>query len=192
MECNEPTSLEARLTVPVRRRGGRLVTVKAGQLVLAEQASPLAGGERRLRLAVPRRLRPALGRRFAATLTVVARDQFGNRGAVTRVVRVSRMRLRAALCACVALMLVPAAAEAAGTVTVAGTAVDFQAAAGVANDVLVIATPGASPYTASADVINEAVTDCEGNGTNTVTPALRPGFTQAGVTLRRHERPAAG
>ena len=88
VECNEPTSLEARLTVPVRRRGGRLVTVKAGQLVLAEQASPLASGERRLRLAVPRRLRPALGRRFAATLTVVARDQFGNRGAVTRVVRV--------------------------------------------------------------------------------------------------------
>lgn len=88
--CNEPASLEARLTVPVRRRGGRLVTVKAGELVLAEQARPLAAGARRLTLKVPRRLRRALGRRFAATLTVVARDQFGNRGAVTRVVRVRR------------------------------------------------------------------------------------------------------
>ncbi len=88
--CNEPASLEARLTVLVRRRGTQLVTVKAGQLVLAEQARPLAAGERRLSLKVPRRLRRALGRRFAATLTVVARDQFGNRGVVTRVVRVRR------------------------------------------------------------------------------------------------------
>ena len=92
------------------------------------------------------------------------------------------MRLRAALCAWVALMLVPAAAEAAGTVTVAGAAVDFEAAAGVANDVLVIATPGSVTYTDSADVINEAVTDCEGNGTNTVT-CTSSGFTQAGARL---------
>ena len=64
------------------------MTVRAGQLVLAEQARPLAAGEQRLTLRIPRRLRAALGRRFAATVTVEARDQFGNRGTVTRVVRV--------------------------------------------------------------------------------------------------------
>lgn len=86
--CNEPVTLEARLTVAVRRRGGRLVTARAGQLTLAERALPLAPEARRVRLGVPRRLRRALGRRFAATISVVAHDQFGNRRAITRVVRV--------------------------------------------------------------------------------------------------------
>ena len=86
--CNEPVELEARLTVSVRRRGGRLVTVRAGQLVLAERALPLAAESRRVTLRVPRRLRRVLGRRFAATLTMVALDQFGNRTAIRRVVRV--------------------------------------------------------------------------------------------------------
>jgi hypothetical protein len=86
--CNEPVELEASLTVGVRRRGGQLVTVRAGQLVLAERALPLAADSRRITLRVPRRLRRVLGRRFAATLTVVALDQFGNRTAIRRVVRV--------------------------------------------------------------------------------------------------------
>ena len=88
VECNEAVTIEARLTVAVRSRRGRLVTVRAGQLVLAEQARPLGTGAQRLSLKVPRRLRPVLGRRFTATLRVVARDQFGNPGRVTRVVRV--------------------------------------------------------------------------------------------------------
>jgi hypothetical protein len=74
--------------VPVRPRRGRLVTSRAGELVLAEQTRPLATGSRRLTLKVPRGLRRVLGRRFTATLTVVARDQFGNRRVVTRRVRV--------------------------------------------------------------------------------------------------------
>ena len=88
LECTEAVTLDVRLTVGVRRRSGRLVTVRAGQLVLAEQALPLAAGARRVNLKVPRRLRRVLGRRFTATLSAVAHDQFGNRGAISRVVRV--------------------------------------------------------------------------------------------------------
>jgi RTX calcium-binding nonapeptide repeat (4 copies) len=88
VECNEAVTMEARLTVPVRRRRGRLVTVRAGQLVLAEQTRPLATGAQRMTLRVPRRLRTVLGPRFTATLSVVARDQFGNPGRITRAVRI--------------------------------------------------------------------------------------------------------
>lgn len=86
--CNEAVTLDAQLTVAVRRRRGRLVTVRAGQLVLAERALPFAAEARRVVLRVPRRLRRALGRRFTANLTVVARDQFGNRSAIRRTARV--------------------------------------------------------------------------------------------------------
>jgi len=88
LECNEAVTLDVRLTVGVRRRRGRLVTVRAGQLVLAERALPLAAGTRRVNLKVPRRLRRVLGRRFTATLSAVAHDQFGNRRKLSRVVRV--------------------------------------------------------------------------------------------------------
>ena len=88
LECNEAVTLDVRLTVGVRRRSGRLVTVRAGQLVLAERALPLAAGARRVNLKVPRRLRRVLGRRFTATLSAVAHDQFGNRRKLSRVVRV--------------------------------------------------------------------------------------------------------
>jgi hypothetical protein len=87
-ECDEAVSLQARLTAPVRARRGGLVTARAGQIVLAERTLPLAEGARRLRLRVPRGVRRALGRRFTATLSVVARDQFGNRRTITRRVRV--------------------------------------------------------------------------------------------------------
>src|SRR5215210_5117347 len=90
VECDEATTLEARLTVMVRAQRGRLVTTRPRELVLAEQARGLAEGARRLSLKVPPSLRRVLGRRFAATLTVVARDQFGNRAVMSRVVRVRR------------------------------------------------------------------------------------------------------
>ena len=51
------------------------------------------------------------------------------------------MKLRAALgVACAGLMAVPATAQAAGTVSFVDSAVDFQAAAGVANDLTLTAT----------------------------------------------------
>ena len=61
------------------------------------------------------------------------------------------------------LMLAPAAAERPGRCGV-GQRRQFQAAAGVANDVLVTATPGSVTFTDAADVISEAVTACEGTG----------------------------
>jgi hypothetical protein len=86
--CDEPVVLEARLTVSVRRRRGRLVTARSGELVLAEAALPLAGGTRRTTLRVPRRLRGVLGRHFVARLAVVATDEFGNSTRLARAVRV--------------------------------------------------------------------------------------------------------
>ena len=86
--CNEAAALEARLSVRVRNRRGRLVTARAGDLVLAERELPLAAGRRRVSLKVPRALQRVLGRRFSARLTVVARDRFGNESRSTRTVRV--------------------------------------------------------------------------------------------------------
>jgi RTX calcium-binding nonapeptide repeat (4 copies) len=86
--CDEAVGLAATVTVSVRRRGGRLVAARAGDLVLAEKALPVASGTRRTTLRVPRRLRGVLGRRFVARLVVVATDQFGNRTRITRRVRV--------------------------------------------------------------------------------------------------------
>lgn len=86
--CDEAAALEVRLAVRVRPRRGRLHSARAGDLVLAERSLGRAAGTRNMRLKVPRRLRAALGRRFSARLVVIARDRFGNRGSVTRTVRV--------------------------------------------------------------------------------------------------------
>jgi hypothetical protein len=86
--CDEAAAVEARLTVPVGHRRGRLVTTRAGDLVLAERQLPLAAGRRTVSMRVPRALRRALGRRFRARLTVVARDRFGNASRSSRTVRV--------------------------------------------------------------------------------------------------------
>jgi RTX calcium-binding nonapeptide repeat (4 copies) len=88
--CDEAVGLEARLTVAVRPRRKRLVAARAGDLVLAETALPVAAGTRRLALRVPRRLRGVLGRRFVARLAVVATDQFGNSTTIARRLRVRR------------------------------------------------------------------------------------------------------
>jgi hypothetical protein len=88
LSCSEQATVLVRLTVPVRRRRGRLVTARAGDLVLAERTLQAGTAGTRTRLAVPRRLRAVLGRRFRATLTATARDEFGNTGLVTRTVRV--------------------------------------------------------------------------------------------------------
>jgi hypothetical protein len=80
------------------------------------------------------------------------------------------VRLRAAIgLACAGLLVVPSAAQAAGTVTLGVSQVTFQAAAGIANDVTVTVTQGSATITDTADVITEAETNCDGTGTNTVT-----------------------
>ena len=93
------------------------------------------------------------------------------------------MKLRAALSvACAGLMAVPAMAQAAGTVIIGGTTVNFIAASGVANDVTLTATAQAVTVTDAAEVITEADANCAGTGTNTVTCTL-PGLTDARVIL---------
>jgi hypothetical protein len=88
------------------------------------------------------------------------------------------MRARAIIGVCCAgLLLLPAAADAAGTVTITETRVTFQAAAGIANDVTMTATQGSIVFTDAADVITEAEAACEGTGTNTVT-CTSPDFTE--------------
>ena len=85
--------------------------------------------------------------------------------------------LRAAVTLCCAgSILAPAAAEAAGTVSAGldGTDVfiDFQAAAGVENDMTVVTAAGSIVLSDTADTINVATGSqliCAGGGTNTVT-----------------------
>jgi RTX calcium-binding nonapeptide repeat (4 copies) len=90
--CNEPVTASLRLVVRVRRlRGGRFVTARAGDLVLAETST--AGG-RRVRLRPARRLVRRLPLRFKATLLMSARDEYGNRDAITRTLRVRAPRKR--------------------------------------------------------------------------------------------------
>ncbi|HEX6654206.1 MAG TPA: calcium-binding protein [Thermoleophilaceae bacterium] len=88
LTCSEQAAVLVRLTVPVRLRRGRLVTARAGDLVLAERKLQVGTARVRARLTVPKRLRSVLGRRFKATLTATARDEFGNTGRVTKTVRV--------------------------------------------------------------------------------------------------------
>lgn len=93
------------------------------------------------------------------------------------------MMSRATVLACIGLMLAPGGADAAGTVVISTTTVGFQAGAAIANDLAVTTTPGSITFTDAADVINEAETDCDGNGTNTVTCTSSSGFTRADARL---------
>jgi RTX calcium-binding nonapeptide repeat (4 copies) len=88
VSCDEPAEVDLSLFVRVRRvRRGRLVTARAGDLMLAERAGVAAGT--RARLKPPRRLLARLPRRtFKLRLLAIARDDLGNATSVGRVVRV--------------------------------------------------------------------------------------------------------
>jgi Bacterial TSP3 repeat/Thrombospondin type 3 repeat len=77
---SEPSSFEVRLLGTVS--GARIT--RAGDVVLAERALPLAAGPRRMTLRVVRRVRRRLARRLRLRLEVRATDAAGNRSLVTR------------------------------------------------------------------------------------------------------------
>ena len=87
--CDEPTLLQLQLIARVKpARRGRLITARAGDLVLAERNLALGEGLRRARLRPPRRLRRALRRARRARVVLTAHDQFGNRDTATRNLRI--------------------------------------------------------------------------------------------------------
>ena len=89
MSCAQPARVEVRLLARVAPRGGKLGPARAGDVVLAERALPLAAGRRTVRLRVTRRLRRAIPRSTRLRLQVVARDEFGNVQVVSKRVRVT-------------------------------------------------------------------------------------------------------
>ena len=89
LRCNERYRVEARLFVRVRRiRGGRVITSRAGDLVLGERRLGLAGGRRIVRLTAAKSLRSRLGRRFTARVKIDTFDALGNRRTTFRRIRV--------------------------------------------------------------------------------------------------------
>ncbi len=87
--CNEAYRVEASLFVRVKRvRGGKVITARAGDLVLGERKLGLAAPQRTLRLKVAKSLRKRLGRRFTARVKIDTFDASGNRRTTFRSIRV--------------------------------------------------------------------------------------------------------
>ena len=64
------------------------MTARVGHIVLAEEEMSLGSGDRHVRLKPFRGLRRLLGDHFNARLELEARDEFGNRRAITRKIHV--------------------------------------------------------------------------------------------------------
>lgn len=87
--CNEAYRVEASLFVRVKGvRGGKVITARAGDLVLGERKLGLAAPQRTLRLKVAKSLRKRLGRRFTARVKIDTFDASGNRRTTFRSIRV--------------------------------------------------------------------------------------------------------
>jgi hypothetical protein len=94
------------------------------------------------------------------------------------------MRLRVALSvACAGVMIAPASAQAAGTLSFSSPqALDFFAAPGVENDIVVTRTGNSIAIHDAADTIDVGSPDCTGTGTNSVT-CTGPELKQANFQL---------
>jgi RTX calcium-binding nonapeptide repeat (4 copies) len=86
--CDEAVALSFEVLAALKRVRGRLITAKAGDIVLAERSFRLSQSARRPRLRVPARLSRAIRGGFKARLVVEATDQFGNSTRITRRIRV--------------------------------------------------------------------------------------------------------
>jgi RTX calcium-binding nonapeptide repeat (4 copies) len=86
--CDEATAMTFSVLAALRRVRGRLITAKAGDIVLAERSFRISTAARRPKLKVPAKLRGAIRGRFKARLVVEATDEFGNRTGITRRIRV--------------------------------------------------------------------------------------------------------
>jgi RTX calcium-binding nonapeptide repeat (4 copies) len=86
--CNEGVAVQARLVGTLKRvKGGRLITARAGDLVLAEKSAVLGAASQSLKLK-PSKLTAKLGTRFRLRAVIDARDEFGNRTVITKRVSV--------------------------------------------------------------------------------------------------------
>lgn len=86
--CNEGVAIQARLVGTLKRVAkGRLITARAGDLVLAESSGVLGAGSQSLKLK-PSKLTAKLGDRFRLRAVIDARDEFGNRTVITKRVSV--------------------------------------------------------------------------------------------------------
>jgi Ca2+-binding RTX toxin-like protein len=88
VSCDEPAGLLVQAVAPLRS-AGRLVTSTVGELVLAEAKVSPGSGTRTVRLRGSKRFRRSLGRSFTVRLRVEGTDSSGNRGLITKKVRVA-------------------------------------------------------------------------------------------------------
>jgi RTX calcium-binding nonapeptide repeat (4 copies) len=96
--CNEGAAIEARLVGTVKRgKGGKVVTARVNDLVLAEGSAPL-GTNQSLRLKPSRLMSQLGGKRFRLRVVIDARDEFGNRTQVTKRVSVKAAKKKKATC----------------------------------------------------------------------------------------------
>lgn len=86
--CNEAARVTMQVLVGVK--GGRIITSKVGDLVLAERTVAVGAGVARAAKLKPRKkLGRRLGKRFKARVRVEARDEFGNRTVKAKRLRVT-------------------------------------------------------------------------------------------------------
>jgi hypothetical protein len=88
--CDESVSVLGRLLTTAKRKRGKTVLSRAGDVVLAEKSTSAGqNAPKKLTLKVSKKLRKALGKKFTARVVLEARDEFGNRITITRTVKVS-------------------------------------------------------------------------------------------------------
>jgi hypothetical protein len=95
LRCEQPATVRLRLLVRVKRSRGRLVTARAGDLVLAERSTSVSG-TRKSRLRPAKRLARRLpkGKGLRVRLVAEARDEFGIGATVTRTAKVRKVPSR--------------------------------------------------------------------------------------------------
>jgi Ca2+-binding RTX toxin-like protein len=88
--CDEAVSVNGQILVAAKRKRGKVVFAKAGDVVLAETSTSAgAGAAKKLTLRPTKRLRKSLPKKYRARVVLQARDEFGNRTTITRTVKVS-------------------------------------------------------------------------------------------------------
>jgi hypothetical protein len=79
VNCNEAARVEVFAAVTAKRRKGRIVFSKAGDVLLAQKVFGFKAGSRTLKFKAAKSVRRALAKRFKVRLRIDATDRVGNR-----------------------------------------------------------------------------------------------------------------
>ena len=100
VNCNEAARVEVFAAVTAKRRKGKVVFSKAGDVLLAHKVFGFKAGSRTLRFKAAKSVRRALAKRFKVRLRIDATDRVGNRRTTSGIVqRALSARLSARLSA---------------------------------------------------------------------------------------------